>query len=111
MYLGEPKIYGLCCGGQPCDEVRISIDPGLHMLCDVNGTGLYLDNVKNGTLVTIKTADAHFSGKHFLVTSPWEHQLSEYFEKTKQTTCKYHIQIILLDRILLLRQISNQSGN
>ena len=91
MWLGEPEIKGI---SQSWDEGRISINPGLHMLCDVDGTGLYLGNVKNGQFVMIKTADAHFPAKHFLYTNPAADGYGEYFGKTKQTTCKYHIHIV-----------------
>ena len=43
--------------------------PGLHMICDLNGNGLKLNDVKEGMTVKIKGKRMHYDGFEYLYGS------------------------------------------
>ena len=62
MYIGNPVVMG----SPRCDRGIMDKFPVEHMICDMNGNGLKLSEIKSGMSVKIRAKYSYFPGYEYL---------------------------------------------
>lgn len=62
MFIGNPVVMG----SPRWDRSVVDKFPGEHMICDMNGNGLKLSDLKDGMSVKIRAKNIYFPGYEYL---------------------------------------------
>ena len=66
------QSYSPECGPMECDNygcIDRACFPGPHMICDLNGNGIQWSQLRNNTMVKIRTMFRHWPGYEYLYAS------------------------------------------
>ena len=61
MFIGNPRVMG----SPRWDRGIMDKFPGEHMICDMNGNGLKLSDLKDGMSVKIRARNIYFPGYEY----------------------------------------------
>ena len=62
---GVMDIYG-----HGKEDIYGPYGPGLHSICDINGDGLNLNDIKTGMTVKLRAKQTHWAGWEYMYTTP-----------------------------------------